>query len=181
MSEFKRRRFLKTSAGLAAGAAAGPLIWVKDAHAQAWNNTPEKGAKLRVLRWSRFVQGDIDQYMKNAEKFKAKYNIDVRVDSEGWEDVRPKAAVAANTGAGPDIILSTNDDANLYPEKLVDVSDVCNYLGSKYGGFYPVCDPYLKPDGKKWIGVPLGVAGVCMVYRQSAIKAAGCCSRSSMR
>ena len=173
MSEFKRRRFLKTSAGLAAGAAAGPLIWVKDAHAQAWNNTPEKGAKLRVLRWSRFVQGDIDQYMKNVEKFKAKYNIDVRVDSEGWEDVRPKAAVAANTGAGPDIILSTNDDANLYPEKLVDVSDVCNYLGSKYGGFYPVCDPYLKPDGKKWIGVPLGVAGVCMVYRQSAIKAAG--------
>ena len=81
MSEFKRRRFLKTSAGLAAGAAAGPLIWVKDAHAQAWNNTPEKGAKLRVLRWSRFVQGDIDQYMKNVEAFKAKYNIDVRVDS----------------------------------------------------------------------------------------------------
>ena len=173
MSEFKRRRFLKTSAGWAAGAAAGPLIWVKDAHAQQWTSTPEKGAKLRVLRWSRFVQGDIDQYMKNVEAFKAKYNIDVRVDSEGWEDVRPKAAVAANTGAGPDIILSTNDDANLYPEKLVDVSDVCNYLGSKYGGFYPVCDPYLKPDGKKWIGVPLGVAGVCMVYRQSAIKAAG--------
>jgi multiple sugar transport system substrate-binding protein len=173
VSEFKRRRFLKTSAGLAAGAAAGPLIWVKDANAQAWSNAPEKGAKLRVLRWSRFVQGDIDQYMKNVEKFKAKYDIDVRVDNEGWEDVRPKAAVAANTGAGPDIILSTNDDANLYPEKLVDVTDLCNYLGSKYGGFYPVCDPYLKPDGKKWIGVPLGVAGVCMVYRQSAVKAAG--------
>ena len=47
----------------------GPLIWVKDAHAQQWNGTPEKGAKLRVLRWSRFVQGDIDQYMKNVQKF----------------------------------------------------------------------------------------------------------------
>ena len=55
--------------------------------------------------------------------------------------MRPKAAVAANTGAGPDIILSTNDDANLYPEKLVDVTDLCNYLGNKYGGWYPVCDP----------------------------------------
>jgi len=173
MSEFKRRKFLKTSAGLAAGAAVGPMIFVKDANAQAWHNTPEKGAKLRVLRWSQFVQGDWDQYMKNVKKFQDKYGIEVRVDKEGWEDVRPKAAVAANTGAGPDIILGTNDDANLYPEKLVDVSDVCNYLGSKYGGFYPVCDPYLKPDGKKWIGVPLGVAGVCMVYRQSAIKAAG--------
>ncbi len=48
-----------------------------------------------------------------------------------------------------------------------------HYLGAKYGGWYPVCDPYLRPDGKKWIGVPLGVAGVCMVYRESAIKAAG--------
>jgi multiple sugar transport system substrate-binding protein len=172
MSEFKRRKFLKTSAAVAVSAAAGPLIWVKDANAQ-WSNTPEKGAKLRVLRWSRFVQGDIDRYMVNVKAFQDKYGIEVRVDNEGWEDVRPKAAVAANTGAGPDIILSTNDDANLYPEKLVDVTDVCAYLGSKYGGWYPVCDPYLKPDGKKWIGVPLGVAGVCMVYRESAVKAAG--------
>jgi multiple sugar transport system substrate-binding protein len=173
VSEIKRRKFLKTSAGLAAGAAAGPMIWVKDANAQQWKNTPEKGAKLRVLRWSRYVQGDIDQYMKNVAAFTQKYGIEVRVDNEGWEDVRPKAAVAANTGAGPDIILSTNDDANLYPDKLVDVTDLCTYLGSKLGGFYPVCDPYLRPDGKKWIGVPLGVAGVCMVYRQSHMKAAG--------
>ena len=172
MSENKRRKFLKTSTGVAAGALVGPMIWTKDANAQ-WNNAPEKGAKLRVLRWSRFVQGDIDQYMKNVAKFQEKYGIEVRVDNEGWEDVRPKAAVAANTGAGPDIILSTNDDANLYPDKLVDVTDVCNYLGSKLGPFYPVCDPYLKPDGKKWIGVPLGVAGVSMVYRESAVKAAG--------
>ncbi|HEX6792321.1 MAG TPA: ABC transporter substrate-binding protein [Casimicrobiaceae bacterium] len=173
MSEFKRRKFLKTSAGLAAGAAVGPMIFVKDANAQAWHNTPEKGAKLRVLRWSQFVPADWDTYLKNVKKFEDKYGIEVRVDKEGWEDVRPKAAVAANTGAGPDIILSTNDDANLYPEKLVDVTDVCTYLGNKLGGFYPVCDPYLRPDGKKWIGVPLGVAGVCMVYRQSAVKAAG--------
>ncbi|MGH6612289.1 MAG: ABC transporter substrate-binding protein [Burkholderiaceae bacterium] len=172
MGQWKRRKFLKTSAGVAAGASVGPFIWVKDAAAQ-WSNTPEKGARLRVLRWSRFVQGDIEQYMKNVQAFTAKTGIEVRVDNEGWEDVRPKAAVAANTGAGPDIILSTNDDAYLYPEKLVDVTDLCTYLGKKYGGFYPVCDPYLRPNGKNWIGVPLGVAGVAMVYRESHMKAAG--------
>jgi multiple sugar transport system substrate-binding protein len=171
MSQFKRRDFLKISAGLAAGAA-GPLIWVKDARAQ-WNSAPEKDARLRVLRWSRFVQGDIDQYMANVKKFEAKYGIQVRVDNESWEDVRPKAAVAANTGAGPDIILGTNDDANLYPEKLVDVTDLAGYLGKKYGGFYPACEAYLRPDGKRWIGIPLGAAGSMMVYRESALKAAG--------
>jgi len=173
MNEHKRRKFLKTSAGIAAGAAVGPMIFVKNANAQAWHNTPEKGAKLRVLRWSQFVQGDWDQYLKNVKAFQDKYGVEVRVDKEGWEDVRPKAAVAANTGAGPDIILATNDDANLYPEKLVDVSDVCNYLGSKYGGWYPVCEQYLKPDGRKWIGVPLGCAGNALVYRKSAVQAAG--------
>src|SRR5437868_4761942 len=172
MSGFKRRKFLKTSTGVAAGALVGPMIWIKDANAQ-WNNAPEKGAKLRVLRWSRFVQGDIDQYMKNVAKFHEKYGIEVRVDNEGWEDVRPKAAVAANTGAGPDIILSTNDDANLYPEKLLDVTDVAEYLGKKYGGWYPAVHAYLKPDGKKWIGLGLGSAGSMMVYRQSMLKAAG--------
>jgi multiple sugar transport system substrate-binding protein len=170
MSKMKRREFLKTTAGVAAGAAA-PMIWVKDAHAQ-WSNQPEKGAKLRVLRWSRFVQGDIDQYMKNVAAFTAKTGIEVRVDNESWEDVRPKAAVAANTGAGPDIILSTNDDANLYPEKLLDVSDLANYLGKKYGGWYPVCEAYLK-QGNRWLGIPLGAAGSMMVYRESQVKAAG--------
>src|ERR1700716_39965 len=145
MSNIKRRDLLKAGAGIAAGAAA-PMIWMKNAYAQQWNNTPEKGAKLRVLRWSRFVQGDIDQYMANVKKFEAKYGIPVRVDNESWEDVRPKAAVAANTGAGPDIILGTNDDANLYPDKLVDVTDLANYLGKKYGGFYPACEAYLRPD-----------------------------------
>ncbi len=171
MSHMKRRDFLKVTAGVAAGAAT-PMIWVKDAHAQ-WNNTPEKGARLRVLRWSRFVQGDIDQYMVNVKKFTDKYGIEVRVDNESWEDVRPKAAVAANTGAGPDIILGTNDDANLYPEKLVDVTDLANYLGKKYGGWYPACEAYLRPDGKRWIGIALGAAGSMIVYRESQMKAAG--------
>jgi multiple sugar transport system substrate-binding protein len=142
-------------------------------YAQTMSFKPEKDAKLRVLRWSRFVQGDIDAYMINVKKFTEKTGIEVRVDNEGWEDVRPKAAVAANTGAGPDIILSTNDDANLYPDKLLDVTDLAEYLGKKYGGWYPACEAYLRPDGKKWIGIALGAAGSYMVYRTSYLKAAG--------
>ncbi|MEO7851242.1 MAG: extracellular solute-binding protein [Rubrivivax sp.] len=175
MTEFNRRKFLEGSAGVAAATAVGgsatlfsPLL-----QAQTLNLTPEKDAKLRVLRWSRFVQGDIDAYMVNVKKFTEKTGIEVRVDNEGWEDVRPKAAVAANTGAGPDIILSTNDDANLYPDKLLDVTDVAEYLGKKYGGWYPAGQAFLKQDGNKWIGLPLGAAGAMMVYRESMVKAVG--------
>lgn len=175
MTDFNRRQFLEGSAGIAATATIGTsaAMLAPAVHAQSLAFKPEKDAKLRVLRWSRFVQGDIDAYMVNVKKFTEKTGIEVRVDNEGWEDVRPKAAVAANTGAGPDIILSTNDDANLYPDKLLDVTDLCEYLGKKYGGWYPACQTYLKPDGKKWIGVPLGAAGAMMVYRQSHLKAAG--------
>ncbi|KQW37849.1 ABC transporter substrate-binding protein [Rhizobacter sp. Root404] len=175
MTEFNRRKFLESSAGVAAAATVGTggAVFAPAVHAQTLALKPEKGAKLRVLRWSRFVQGDIDAYMANVKKFTEKTGIEVRVDNEGWEDVRPKAAVAANTGAGPDIILSTNDDANLYPDKLLDVTDVAEYLGKKYGGWYPACEAYLRPDGKKWIGLALGAAGSYMVYRQSHLKAAG--------
>ena len=175
MTEFNRRRFLEGSAGIAVATSVGTgaAVLAPAVHAQSLSFKPEKGAKLRVLRWSRFVQGDIDAYMVNVKKFTEKTGIEVRVDNEGWEDVRPKAAVAANTGAGPDIILSTNDDANLYPDKLLDVTDLAEYLGKKYGGWYPACQAYLRPDGKKWIGLALGCAGSMMVYRQSQVKAAG--------
>jgi multiple sugar transport system substrate-binding protein len=64
MNDFNRRRFLEGSAGLAATAAVGSgALWAPAVHAQSLAYKTEKGAKLRVLRWSRFVQGDIDAYM----------------------------------------------------------------------------------------------------------------------
>jgi len=171
MSNIKRRDFLKISAGIAAGAASGvPLLAEAQGKAAPWK--PEKGAKLRVLRWKRFVQGDEELWIANTKKFSEKTGIEVRVDNEGWEDVRPKAAVAANVGSGPDIIISTFEDAHQYPDKLVDVSDVANYLGGKYGGWYDVCKDYCTEKGK-WIAVPMGCAGNAIVHRIGAMKEAG--------
>src|ERR1700719_2052565 len=98
MSKFKRRDFLKATAGVAAGGAlgAGSALFADEALAQQYKAAPEKGAKLRLLRWKRFVQGDEDVWAENTKKFTAATGIEVRVDAEGWEDVRPKAAVAAN-------------------------------------------------------------------------------------
>ena len=92
--------------------------------------------------------------------------VEVRVDSENFEDIRPKAAVAANVGSGPDIILGWYDDAHLYPDKLVPLTDVAEYLGKKYGGWYDVCRDY-GMRGKEWIALPIGADGGAMVYRKS--------------
>ncbi len=117
MSDIKRRDFLKATAGVAAGTAigSGSALFAPPAGCPACKITPEKGAKLRVLRWKRFVQGDEDVWAENTKKFTQQTGIEVRVDAEGWEDVRPKAAVAANVGSGPDIIISTMEDAHMYP------------------------------------------------------------------
>src|SRR5260221_12608458 len=132
MTEFSRRDMLKIGAGAAVGAAATGLA--RPAAATELALTPEPGATLRVLRWSQFVQGDIDMWMANTKKFTEKTGVQVRVDREAWPDLPPKAAVAANIGAGPDIIISFFDDAQLYPDKLLDLSDLATYLADKYGG-----------------------------------------------
>ena len=170
MTRITRRHFLQASA--AAGAALGAPMLARESSAQELSFKPEPGAKLRVLRWKRFVQGDEDQWLANTKKFTEKTGIEVTVDAENWEDVRPKAAVAANIGSGPDIILSTNDDSHQYPDKLLDLGDLCEYLGGKYGPWYPSALAYGKSGGR-WIALPLGSGGHCMNYRESHVKAAG--------
>jgi multiple sugar transport system substrate-binding protein len=170
-----RRDLLKTTAvGAAAGALGSNLVMPGRALAQdqTLSFTPEDGAELRVLRWSKFVQGDEDLWMANTAKFTETTGVPVRIDNEAWEDVRPKAAVAANVGSGPDIIVGWFDDPHQYPDKLVPLTDLAEYLGNKYGGWYDAAQRYGKKDGE-WIGLPLGAAGACMVYRESWVQEAG--------
>ena len=169
MTDKTRRKIV---VGMSALATAGPMFWVKSAQAQT-SFKPEKGAKLRVLRWKRFVQSDEDVWMANTKKFSEKYGIEVRTDHENWEDVRPKAAVAANVGAGPDIIVGWLDDPHLYPEKLVDLTDLAEYLGTKYGGWFPAARTYGTTANGRWIGLPLGAGGALLNYRVSWVKEAG--------
>ena len=172
MSRFTRRRFLAASTVAAAAGVTGQLLNPSPARAATLELKPEKGASLRVLRWKRFVQGDEDQFMANVQRFTKITGVEVRVDSENFEDLRPKAAIAANIGAGPDIIITTDEQPQLYPDKLLDVSDVANYLGDKYGGWFDVCPQYCMHDGK-WIAIPTGAAGGAMVIRRSMMHEVG--------
>ena len=120
---------------------------------------------MRVLRWTPFVKGDEDAWLANTKKFTDATGVEVRVDKESWEDIRPKAAVAANVGAGPDVMLVWFDDPFQYPDKLLDVTDIATDFASRYGGYYPGLEGYAKKDGK-FIALPLAAIGNGILYRR---------------
>jgi multiple sugar transport system substrate-binding protein len=175
MLPFGRRDTLRMGLGALAGTAlsGSGLIVPRARAATAPALEVEKGASLRVMRPSKFVAGDEIVFMKNTQLFTERTGCEVRIEMQAWEDLRPKTAVAANVGAGPDIVLAWLDDPHLYPDKLLDLTDIATYLGETYGGWFPVCETYGKtPDGR-WIAMPIGAGGGCIVYRKSWLNEAG--------
>jgi multiple sugar transport system substrate-binding protein len=97
MPDFSRRDALKVLGAASIAATGGPLVNPPAAAADL-KYTPEKGAELRVLRWKRFVQGDEEQWMAN-RAFTERTGVSVR-GQRNFEDIRPKAAVAASVAVG---------------------------------------------------------------------------------
>ena len=170
--DFSRRNVLMGGAGLAGAAALQGLGTVPSFAQDMPKFTPEPGASLRVLRWSPFVKAEEEAWLANTKKFTEATGIEVRIDKESWEDIRPKAAVAANVGSGPDIVWVWFDDAQQYPDKLLDVTPLAKSLGAKYGGWYPAPEAYALNAGK-YVALPLATIGNAVIYRDSWVKEAG--------
>jgi len=174
MTNFTRRALVKGGTALgAAGALTGPALldWAK-AWAQNAQWKPEKGAKLSMLRWKYFVQSEDDAFVKLIDAFTKATGVKVDISRESYEDVQPKASVAANTGAGPDLFWGLYSLPHLFPQKCMDMTDVADYLGKKYGGWVDSAVKYGK-SGNKWIAIPICYSGALMNYRLEASKKAG--------
>jgi multiple sugar transport system substrate-binding protein len=175
MTKITRRALVGSGTALAAaGALTGPafLDWAK-ALAQTAPWKPEKGAQLSMLRWKYFVQAEDDQFVKLIDAYTQATGVKVTISRESYEDVQPKASVAANTGAGPDLFWGLYSLPHLFPQKCVDVTDVADYLGKKYGGWVPSAQIYGKGAGTKWIDIPICYTGSLMNYRITAMQKAG--------
>ena len=150
----------------------GPLLDQGRAWAAALPFEPEPGAQLRLLRWNPFVAAEGEQFAHNVTAFSAATGVEVRLDSAFIDDIQPKASVAANLGAGPDLVWGLDATPHLFPDQLLDVTEVADYLGGKYGGWYEIARAYGMRDGR-WIALPLGVGGNAINYRQSWLEDAG--------
>src|SRR6516162_5103052 len=117
MTMLTRRTLVKGgSAAAAAGALAGSGLteWAK-----AWAQTapwkPERNAQLSLLRWKYFVQSEDNAFVALLDAFTKATGVKVNVTRESFEDIPPKASVAANTNAGPDLFWGLFSLPHLFP------------------------------------------------------------------
>src|SRR5258708_4615437 len=169
MQEFTRRALVQGGTALAAaGALTGPALFD---FAKAWAQSApwksEKGAKLTVMRWKRFVEAEDKAFNEMVAAFKAATGTDMNVFSESFEDVQPKASVAANTGSGMDLAWGLHTLPQLFPTKVLELNDVADYLGKKYGGWTAAAEATCK-QGNKWLGIPVATIGGDMTSSKSA-------------
>jgi len=134
--------------------------------------TPEKDARLQLLRGSTFLPAEGETTAANIAAFSAATGVEVKVENITQDDLPSKTALAAQVGSGPDIIWTQNTTAHLVADKLVDVTDVAKHLSDRYGPWYQVCIDY-GTQNDKWICIPIFVVGSLLNYRTSWVSQAG--------
>jgi len=168
-----RRSLLKSTAATGLIAATASLTgWAKAWAATELQFKPEDGAKLQLLRWRRFIQAEEDAFMRLVAAFTEATGVPVDVLNEGLDDVQPKASVAANVGSGPDMFWGLYSLPHLFVDQCMDVTDVADLLGAKYGGWVDTAVTY-GTSGGRWIALPIAYNANLINYRISAIKEAG--------
>lgn len=170
-----RRSLLKGGAITLAAAAtmsAEQLLGHAKAWAQASPWKPEAGAKINLLRWKRFVEAEDVAFMKIVDAFQKATGVTINVSNESYDDIQPKASVAANTGQGLDMVWGLYSLPFLFPQKCTDVTDVADYLAKKAGPWSESGKRY-GMMGNKWIGLPVAATGGLINYRVSAAEKAG--------
>src|SRR5262245_64293220 len=158
MTTLNRRTLVQGALAATVSLGGPPLLEWASAWAQAAPWKPEKGAQLALLRWKYFVQSEDNEFVALLDAFTKATGVKVTVTRESFEDIPPKASVAANTNAGPDLFWGLFSLPHLFPQKCIDVTDVADYLGKKYGGWVPTAVGYGK-SGSKWNAIPICFGG----------------------
>lgn len=162
-----RREFLRTAALAAttfvitsAALRAGRAI------AQTAVPAPRFGTKsLTFLHENSFVKAFDDYFQeKLIPRYFQETGIQITYDLVSAGGILTKLSAAAETNSGPDLTHILLNWAFLFDEKLVDVTDIAEDIGRRYGGWYPAP----KEAGivkRKWKAIPMGNVGQLMVYR----------------
>jgi len=155
-----RRGFLKVAGGGVAGSSLLTMLEARQAPAQI------KGTTLRILQWSHFIPAYDAWYDKFAGEWGEKNGVKVRVDHIPHLDIPARMAAEFAAGAGHDIIYNGSSIlTRLYYKNLVDLSDVADAAGKKYGGWISSARSLVEVEGR-WYGLPIFYILAPMLYRK---------------
>ncbi len=174
-NRFSRREFLRlsalTGASLtAAGYLAGCVAPTAAPAAPAASSGATSGAayppgtKLAMKLRASFIPQSNDILSATIKAWGEANGVETEVDIVSMNDLQTIAATAAETGAGPDIIELNQASAHLFAEELVDLTDVADDLGDRYGGWYDAAVEGCKV-GESWMGLPRFFAAHAINYR----------------
>jgi len=162
-----RRGFLKVAGAGVAGASLLTMFDARKAPAQI------KGSTLRILTWSHFIPAYDVWFDKFSAEWGEKNGIKVRVDHIPHLEIPARMAAEFAAGAGHDIILNNATIlARLYYKSLLDLTDVYDGLGKKYGGWIPAAKSPIEVEGRIY-GIPMYYILLPMLWRKDLFDANG--------
>ncbi len=113
-----------------------------------------KGSTLRILMWSHFVPAYDTFFDKFAADWGKANGVDTRVDHIPIDQLPARIASELAAGAGHDIFqMNGQIQTTLYYKNMVDVSDICDRLGTQYGGWIPLAKNVAVVNGT-WYALP---------------------------
>jgi len=143
-----RRQFLKTTAAGVAGASLLTMLQARQAPAQI------KGTSLRILQWSHFVPAYDTWFDGFVKKWGEQNGVKVRVDRIPHLDLPSRFAAELAAGTGHDLIYFVGTILTaLYHRNLIDMTDITDRIGKKFGGWIPAARPIAVVEGR-WYAVP---------------------------
>ncbi len=160
-----RRQFLTAAGSGVAGAALLRLApW--EAHAAP---AQIKGTTLRILEWNHFVPAYDTYFDKLAVDWGKANGVTVRVDHNPHLQIPARLASELAAGTGHDIfamagaILTT-----LYYQHMMDITDLMDRLGNKYGGWLLAARNLGVVKGR-WYAYPDFYITIPMLYRKDLL------------
>ncbi|HZR00886.1 MAG TPA: hypothetical protein VFC93_18945 [Chloroflexota bacterium] len=139
-------------AGATAAPAGAAATQPAGAPAAAGGPAPKtkSGASLKILLWSHFVPAYDDWFDKYAKSWGDKKKVDVKVDHIQNATIPARLAAESSAGAGHDLFeFQAVLQAATYKDKLVDLTDIYNLVGPKYGGWTAMAKTFGLVEGKR--------------------------------
>ena len=165
-----RRDFVKMAGKAAGMAAVGTGIEGILVSRQAPVYAQERS--LHFLLWKNFSPPADVEILRQGEEWGKQSKVKVKIEQINANDIPARAAAAIESKQGPDIIQFIHNWQNQYGDSLVDVTDICTALESKYGGYIDYCKAHAMLNGR-FNAVPHTVVPNIYVVRTSYMKAAG--------